>query len=80
MNTKGKDMNSKIAAWERNKRKWYNFYFFSGVGINFILYYTKPYGFDPSHSIFWGSLYGIAVPLATMLVGAYIHEKMIGLK
>lgn len=70
---------SKLEKWERNKRKWYNLYLFIGVGINFILYFTKPYGFDPGKSIFWGSFFGLGIPLATMLVLAYIHEKLISL-
>lgn len=72
-----KTRQEKIESWHLNRRKWYNIYFFVGVGINFLLYFTKPYGFDPSTSIFWGSLFGIAIPLATMFAGVFIHEKII---
>lgn len=65
--------------WETSKRKWYNIYFFAGIGINLLLYFTKPYGFDPSGSIFWGSLYGLAIPMGTMFLGVYLHKKAIGL-
>ncbi len=68
----------KIEDWHLKRRKWYQIYFFAGVGINFLLYFTKPYGFDPSGSIFWGSFFGIAIPLATMFAGVFIHEKIIG--
>ena len=68
----------KIEAWQINRRKWYHIYFFSGVGINFLLYFTKPFGFDPSGSVFWGSFYGLCIPLLTMFLGVYIHEKAIG--
>ena len=70
---------ARLEKFDRNRRKWYNFYFFAGVGINFILYFTKPYGFDPSGSIFWGSLYGLGIPLCTMLGCAWIHEKLLAL-
>lgn len=73
------DKNVRLEYWERTRRKWYNIYFFSGVGINFLLYLTKPYGFDPSGSIFWGAFYGLAIPLTTMFVCVYIHKKTIGL-
>jgi hypothetical protein len=68
----------KIAHWERYQRVWYNFYLFLGVGINFVIYFTKPYGLDPGRSIFWGALIGAAIPLATMLLGTAIHKKVIG--
>lgn len=69
----------KLEKWEYGRRKWYNLYFFSGIGVNFILYFTKPGGFDPSHSILWGTFYGLAIPLATMFVCIFIHKKIIGL-
>jgi hypothetical protein len=69
----------RLEYWERHRRKWYVLYFYLGVGICFLLYYTKPYGFDPGTSLFWGALYGIGIPLATMGVLGFIHEKLIGL-
>jgi hypothetical protein len=54
-------------------------FFFAGIGINLLLYFTKPSGFDPSGSIFWGSFIGLAIPMTTMFVFVYIHKKMIGL-
>ena len=69
----------KLIKWEHNRRKWYNLYFFAGIGINFLLYFTKPMGFDPSGSILWGSFYGLAIPLATLFVCITIHKKIIGL-
>ncbi len=68
----------KIESWIRNRRKWYHLYFFTGIAINFLLYFTKPFGFDPSGSVFWGSFYGFVIPLLTMFAGVYIHEKSIG--
>ena len=73
-----KTQQEKIQAWHLNRRKWYHIYFFSGVGLNFLLYFTKPYGFDPSGSVLWGSVFGLAIPLATMFIGVYIHERIIG--
>ena len=72
-------LTAKQAQWIRNRRKWYNFYLFLGVGINFLLYFTKPYGFDPSGNIAWGALFGLCIPLVVMFLGTYIHEKIIGL-
>lgn len=69
----------RLQNWEKNKRRWYNTYLFTGIGINFLLYFTKPYGFDPSGSIFWGSLFGLGIPLATMFTLSYIHQKLLGL-
>lgn len=69
----------KIERWERHRRKWLLLYFYVGVGINLLLYYTKPYGFDPSGSLFWGLFYGIGVPLCTMYCGEYIHKKILGI-
>lgn len=74
-----KDKNVRLEYWETNRRKWYNIYFFVGVGINVLLYFTKPYGFDPSGSIFWGSFFGLAIPLTTMFLLSAIHKKVIGL-
>jgi len=71
--------NVRLEYWQKSRRTWYNLYFFVGVGINLLLYFTKPYGFDPSDSIFWGSFYGLAIPLTTMFVCVYIHKKAIGL-
>lgn len=76
--TEKKTQQKKIEEWQLKRRKWYHIYFFSGVGINFLLYFTKPYGFDPSGSVLWGSFFGLAIPLATMFLGVYIHEKIIG--
>ena len=73
-----KKQQERIELWMQNRRKWYHIYFFSGIGINFLLYFTKPFGFDPSGSVFWGSFYGLAIPLLTMFAGVYIHEKIIG--
>jgi hypothetical protein len=71
--------NVRLEYWEKSRRWWYNLYLFVGVGINLLLYFTKPYGFDPSGSIFWGSFYGLAIPLGTMFLGTYIHKKVIGI-
>ncbi|MEJ5300708.1 MAG: hypothetical protein WHS38_06945 [Thermodesulforhabdaceae bacterium] len=65
--------------WERNWRKWYLLYFYLGVGFNFILYFTKPYGFDPGRSLFLGCLFGIGVPICTMFLGGIIHRRLWGL-
>ncbi|MFO7497436.1 MAG: hypothetical protein R6X05_17545 [Desulfobacterales bacterium] len=73
------DLEARRQRWERSRRKWYNIYLFAGVGINFVLYFTKPFGFDPSHSILWGSFFGIGIPLLTMLVCGFIHQKVLGL-
>jgi hypothetical protein len=73
------DLDARRQRWLRSRRKWYNIYLFAGVGINFILYFTKPFGFDPSHSILWGSFFGLCIPLATMVVCGYIHQKLLGL-
>lgn len=69
----------RLQAWERSRRKWYNVYLFVGVGINFLLYFTKPWGFDPSGSILWGSVFGLGIPLATMFGLSYLHQKLLGL-
>jgi hypothetical protein len=69
----------KLARWERRQRMWYNFYLFVGVGINFVIYFTKPYGLDPGRDIFWGVLIGTMIPIGTMLLGTTIHKKVIGL-
>ncbi len=71
--------NVRLEYWEKSRRWWYNLYLFVGVGINLLLYFTKPYGFDPSGSLFWGSFFGLAIPLATMFLGTYIHKKVIGI-
>jgi 1,4-dihydroxy-2-naphthoate octaprenyltransferase len=71
--------NVRLEYWEKSRRWWYNLYLFVGVGINLLLYFTKPYGFDPSGSIFWGSFFGLAIPLGTMFLGTYIHKKVIGI-
>ncbi len=69
----------RLKYWERTRRRWYQLYLFVGVGVNFLLYFTKPYGFDPSKSIFWGSFFGLGIPLATMFLLSYIHQKLLGL-
>lgn len=69
----------RLVYWERHRRKWYMVYFYAGIGVNLLLYFTKPWGFDPSGSIVWGSFFGLAIPLTTMGVGAWIHKKIIGL-
>jgi hypothetical protein len=74
-----KTTNIRREYWERTRRKWYNLYFFMGIGINLILYFTKPYGFDPGGSIFWGTLVGTGIPFTTMFLFTYIHKRMIGL-
>ena len=71
--------NIRLEYWDKSRRKWYNIYFFTGVGINLILYFTKPYGFDPGGSVLWGSFFGLAIPLTSMFLFSYIHKKMIGL-
>ncbi len=69
----------RLIYWEHHRRKWYMLYFYLGIGVNLLLYFTKPWGFDPSGSILWGSFFGLAIPLATMGIGVAIHKKMIGL-
>ncbi len=32
------DKNIRLEYWEKSRRKWYNIYFFTGVGINLILW------------------------------------------
>ena len=68
-----------MEKWERSKRFWYNFYLFMGVGINFVIYFAKPYGFDPSNNVALGASVGLGIPLLSMFVGVYIHQKVIGL-
>ncbi|MEJ5349483.1 MAG: hypothetical protein WHS46_12440 [Desulfosoma sp.] len=70
--------NERLERWERHRRRWYLLYFYVGVGVNLLLYFTKPYGFDPSGSLFWGSFYGIGIPLCTMFLGVSIHRKLLG--
>ena len=70
---------SRLEKWERQKRFWYNFYLFAGVGINFLIYFTKPYGFDPSGNVALGASVGLGVPLLTMFVGTFLHQKALGL-
>ncbi len=69
----------RLIYWERNRRKWFMLYFYVGIGVNLLLYFTKPGGFDPSGSLLWGSFFGLGIPLTTMGLGAWIHKKMIGL-
>ena len=76
---KEEERNVRLEYWNNSRRKWYNIYFFSGIGINLLLYFTKPFGFYPSGSIFWGSFIGLAIPLTTMFLFSYIHKKMLGL-
>ncbi|MBF0211349.1 MAG: hypothetical protein HQK68_10740 [Desulfamplus sp.] len=73
------DFEKRLERWDRNRRKWYHLYLFVGVGINFLIYFTKPWGFDPGVSILWGSLFGLAIPLSTMFLLSYIHQKLLGL-
>jgi hypothetical protein len=63
------EKNIRLEYWSNSRRKWFNL----------LLYFTKPYGFDPSGSIFWGAFIGLAIPLTTMFLFSYIHKKMIGL-
>ncbi|MCP4113056.1 MAG: hypothetical protein GY749_47265 [Desulfobacteraceae bacterium] len=72
------DERAQWEIWDRKRRRYF-LYFFAGIGINFILYFTKPYGFDPSRSILWGSFFGIVIPIATMFALTYIHEKIFGI-
>lgn len=74
----GEEDDPLLIYWEHNRRKWYILYFYAGIGVNVLLYFTKPWGFDPSRSILWGSFFGLAIPLATMGLGVWIHKKMIG--
>ena len=69
----------RLIYWERHRRKWYMVYFYAGIGVNLLLYFTKPWGFDPSGSILWGAFFGLAIPLTTMGIGVWVHRKMIGL-
>ncbi len=71
------NINPRLIRWEQKKRMWYNIYLFIGVGINFLLYFTKPYGFDPGKSIFWGSFFGLGIPLATIFVLSHLHQKVL---
>ena len=70
---------ARIEQWLRTRRFWYHVYLFVGVGINFLIYFTKPYGFDPGSNVALGATVGFCIPMATMLIGAYIHQKAIGL-
>jgi len=67
----------KPTNWDRFQRLWYNFYLLMGVGVNFLIYFTKPYGFDPGQSVLWGSLVGIGIPMCTMFAGVAIHKRLI---
>lgn len=69
---------TRLIRWENRKRMWYITYLLIGVGINFILYFTKPYGFDPGKSILWGNVFGIGIPLLTMFGLSYLHQKVLG--
>ena len=73
------ELDARRQQWELGKRKWYNIYLFAGVAINLLLYYFKPYGFDPSGSLLWGSVFGVGIPLGTMFGCTYLHEKLKGL-
>jgi hypothetical protein len=74
-----KDIEEKRAKFERQKRFWYNFYLFVGVGICFIIHFTKPFGIDPGQSIPVGATVGLLIPLATMFLGSFIHQKVLGI-
>ncbi|MFH1155628.1 MAG: hypothetical protein V1793_17620 [Pseudomonadota bacterium] len=76
---KDNQRDARIEHWEKTRRFWYHVYLFVGVGINFIIYFTKPYGFDPSTNVTLGATVGFGIPIVTMLIGAYIHQKAIGL-
>ncbi len=71
-----KDRQTRMAKWERTKRFWYNFYLFVGIGVNFLIYFTKPYGFDPSNNVPLGATVGLGIPLLVMVVGVFIHKKI----
>lgn len=72
-------INARLIRWEEKKRMWYYIYLAIGVGINFVIHYTTPYGIDPGKSIFWGSLLGLGIPLVTMFILSYIHQKILSL-
>jgi len=73
------EKHARLVRWELKKRMWYHIYLLIGVGINFILYFTKPYGFDPGVSIFWGSVFGLGIPMLTMFGLSYLHQKVLSL-
>ncbi|MDM8524645.1 hypothetical protein QUF80_14850 [Desulfococcaceae bacterium HSG8] len=77
--TNQENVNPRLIRWEKKKRMWYNIYLFIGVGINFLIYFTKPYGIDPGRSIFWGSFVGLGIPLLSIFVLSYIHQKLLSL-
>lgn len=64
--------------WELG-RMWYMIYLFAGVGINFVIHFTQPFGIIPGKSILWGSLLGLSIPLATMFIFSYVHQKLLQL-
>ncbi|MDM8515590.1 hypothetical protein QUF76_05270 [Desulfobacterales bacterium HSG16] len=70
---------ARLIRWEEKKRMWYMIYLFIGVGICFILYFTKPYGFDPGTSFLWGNVFGLGIPLATIFILSFIHQKILSL-
>ncbi|MCP4161407.1 MAG: hypothetical protein GY760_15140 [Deltaproteobacteria bacterium] len=74
---KKQDVEKKLANFEQKKRFWYNFYLFVGVGICFIIHFTKPFGIDPGQSIPVGATVGLLIPLATMFIGSYLHQKVL---
>lgn len=74
-----KSQASRLEKWERTRRFWYNFYLFAGVGVNFLIYFTKPYGFDPGVNVPLGAAVGLGIPLGTMFLGTYIHQKVLGI-
>ena len=69
----------KTTCWQEPGRMWYMIYLCAGVGINFLIHFTKPFGLNPGESILLGSLLGLGIPLATMFSLSYIHHKLLGL-
>ncbi|HSW36002.1 MAG TPA: hypothetical protein VLH18_05295 [Candidatus Limnocylindrales bacterium] len=65
--------------WQRasQKRPWYIFYFFLGIGINFLMYFA---GLDLSRNIFLGALVGMGVPLSSMFLFTVVHFYLLDRK
>ncbi|QTA90246.1 hypothetical protein [Desulfonema magnum] len=76
---KQKKINARLVRWEQKKRMWYYIYLLIGVGICFLIHFTKPYGLDPGKSIFLGAFLGLGIPLLTIFVLSYIHQKILSL-
>ncbi len=77
---KQEKLNKRRAYFVRYRRFWYFLYYFLGGGISFYIYFTKPFGFDPSGNILLGAAVGLAIPLGTMMICVAIHEKFLGLR